>query len=405
MAMCSRVLTCGLSALTVVADPSGGLGVGDLQSSLSSGGVEGLTKMLAAMSAMHTGASDASLHIKKDKDGNEMYDFSDVGVSGASTSTQPKQVVKVTLPPTTTTTRALPTMDPSLLNVDFGVNEKPGALQKASSAPRAATVHLVATDETSANKVEPEQSHFIVWGSSPPKPTHSKHTKAQRDASELPRSLRTTSTASVPLSAETTTAAQAEDSDDEDDTTVQAAEKALASASSSTPALVKATTTAAAVPAQADMGQVEALARGLAAVRSSVDNLLGEANDLKGSHQAAATSSASSLHDEQRLKKLEQEDKLMEKEVQDQAAEERTLLAQQREEAKELKELKDENAALRGRMRTSAKRVMLLEAHKSEDKRGAQAGVVEREHGASPAGIKTFFHRKSKRSHHGRHHK
>lgn len=54
--------------------------IASLQESLRVGGVEGLNKMLKSIQAKTSLLSDASLHIKKDASGQEMYDFRDVDV-------------------------------------------------------------------------------------------------------------------------------------------------------------------------------------------------------------------------------------------------------------------------------------------------------------------------------------
>lgn len=52
--------------------------VARLQESLRTGGVEGLNKMLKSIQSIGGLHSDASLHIKRDESGHEMYDFRDV---------------------------------------------------------------------------------------------------------------------------------------------------------------------------------------------------------------------------------------------------------------------------------------------------------------------------------------
>jgi len=68
------------AALDLPGGAAGGLDIGGLQQSLHDGGVDGLNQMLAAMSSMSSMHGSAmGARIKKDDQGNEMYDFRNIG--------------------------------------------------------------------------------------------------------------------------------------------------------------------------------------------------------------------------------------------------------------------------------------------------------------------------------------
>lgn len=350
--------------------------VDGLQSSLKTGGVEGLNRMLQAMAAVGGahGGDGASAHLTKDASGNAMYDFRDIsGAPKPETLAQaapasalkkaPEATAEVAKAPSVqqVAAQASPSAssqaddDPPM--PDFGIIEpaktqrpRP-ALRSLVSAKVAATAAVAPpdqdddSDEMTASPAE-QSSNLIVWPPEPPTAA-APQVQVHKVVPEL-----------VPPVA------------------------AVAQAQSST---------------STDEETAAVLAQGLGSMRKSLDTLLAEARGMlharrqlvtpapmvaTASASIASTGSAAGAKILERLQAIEDDNAKMKKQEMAQAL--RLMHAEDKEqqEGSELKKLAHENEEMRDQIKASQSASFL------QDKR-APGGQIKWE-------IRTFFHKKAK---------
>lgn len=310
-----------------------------LQNTLKSGGVSGLNSMLRTFQDMSKigGKSDVASHIKKDANGNEMYDFRDIDVTTPAPS-----VAK----------------SPPTVSQVFG-GAQPPMPDKASSAASAPL--LSQRFETQPPRLGKGATDAKLTGvsSAPSQSTKRSRREVRRRVAPDPK---TTQFATLPSAAGTPSQLPT-------NTQVEGppgVSGALSAEEQETAALAN---TVAGNQGTPDNGSaLSVLSKGLMVVRQSVDALLSAANSgtrLQGTDAPHADTEVL-----RRLEALESENQNIRKEVKMQSEEMSALKREVTDEKQEVHKAETENAELRSQLRKESRSEFQL------------------------PNVKTFFHKK-----------
>jgi len=380
----------------------GSIDIDGLQNSLSSGGVEGLNKMLQAMAAAN-GAGSPSPHLTKDASGNAMYDFRDISGPPKSTLSSAAAVLTAApkAAPTSQQDRSVPPpasssrSDSELPMPDFGIIE-PVAAQKLvgkATLPAAPLLRQTPAQSLLTASSRPEDAL--------PMPDFG---IIEQPKTRKPRAA-TRSLVGAAVANQAPVARPGDDDTDEAKTQEHRVQEShLIVWPPETPAVAspQANVAQAALPPvlpsrNTNEATVAALANGLESMRRNLDTLVKEADSMTHTHQQVGSSvpttspasasigaagGAAGAEILKRLQEIEDENAQMKKQEAAQASRLEVVEAKEQRETAELVALEKENVQLQQQVK------------------GLQSGAFlqdkTRRDSQIKWGIKTTFHKKQK---------
>jgi len=378
---------------------SGALDINGLQNSLKEGGVDGLNNMLQSFAATMNSAgstNSANMHITKDADGQEMYDFRD---PESSPPTPAHATSAQTLPPTppmqapSLQSKAMPHVEKREADTQSSkvvVLSSSDERQEGSSSgnvPEAQLGKAVAIPLHTTSKAMPLPSN---WKSHKRK-THSHKRKAHAKLSPVDRSQEQGSTAQVALE-RPKTPPKLPPKVETTAVTERSGAPSAAEPEVSRPAERLLPTSNAATSSTATGGSVARLSSSLDEVRRSVDTLLTMAlrkqdeTPPAGQKQPTMELALQNQQMSERVGALERENSKLERMFQVQAGRFEAIEAQQQDEERELGQVLHENIRLRSQLHKTNRRKMISRSllHRGSKKMSKK-----------PAGhIRTYYHRR-----------
>lgn len=405
-----------------VSGSDGGIDIGGLQKSLKDGGIEGLNNMLKAFATMGSvsGGNNANMHITKDADGHEVYDFRDLDASTpAPLATLPSLANLVPglqpLPlPAATNLDALPAI-PAPLTVNAAAAAKPvavmeGTIQQQTLAASTAGLHPLGTPNQAAAMPARAETPPARQVSGPhvlggPMIEHQEGAlaPAERKTPAVPqnREMPPARQMALPIpDAAKGGLASVMLRRDRMSSTDNAGDLAPSTPGDlpevSSPSEAPQVAPSAPVSSSAGGSQLAVLASGLEEVRRNVDTLVTLALRNQGSPPVAfQRQDEMPLQSQQlvsRVEALERQNAKLEQLVQQQAGRLEAVEADQQHEERELGEAMHENGRLRAQLLKTSRRKVLLSRHAVKHSGGAKPLPVVHESGH----IRTFFHNKGK---------